>query len=84
MVKPILKKMCRQQGEFPLLLDADRKQVGVVVVGYAAPTLFDLFQGFKSAISVTMLLAILFSMAGAAPFSIESQRLNGSRYWIFE
>ena len=62
----------RAQGEigkmiraFVPVLNEEKKQIGVVVVGYPMPTLGKLFHDYAPEMIVTILFSILFSMWGA-------------------
>jgi len=50
---------------FVPILNEERKQIGVVIVGYPAPTLKDIIQNYKSEIFFVIGLAIIFSIWGA-------------------
>lgn len=50
---------------FVPVLNAERKQIGVVIVGYPAPTLKGIVKDYKSEIFLLLVLAILFSIWGA-------------------
>ncbi|WP_431027292.1 ATP-binding protein [Lysinibacillus sp. LZ02] len=50
---------------FVPILNEEKRQVGVVVVGYQMPTLLKIFQDYFLEIIITVLLSIIFSMWGA-------------------
>ncbi|MGM9950970.1 MAG: ATP-binding protein [Lysinibacillus sp.] len=50
---------------FVPILNEDKRQVGVVIVGYPMPTLAKVFQDYASEIIITVLFSVLFSMWGA-------------------
>lgn len=50
---------------FVPVLNEEKKQVGVVVVGYPMPTLSKIFKDYASEIVITVLFSVLFSMWGA-------------------
>ena len=62
----------RAQGEggqmiraFVPIMNEDKRQIGVVIVGYPMPTLAKVFHDYASEITITVLFSVLFSMWGA-------------------
>lgn len=50
---------------FVPVLNEDKRQIGVVIVGYPMPTLSKVFHDYASEIIITILFSVLFSMWGA-------------------
>ena len=50
---------------FVPILNEDKRQIGVVIVGYPMPTLAKVFQDYASEITITVLFSVFFSMWGA-------------------
>lgn len=50
---------------FVPVLNEEKRQIGVVIVGYPMPTLFKIFHDYASEIIITVLFSVLFSMWGA-------------------
>lgn len=50
---------------FVPILNDHKRQIGVVVVGYSAPTLIKVFQEYSSEIAITIFYSIVLSMWGA-------------------